>query len=69
MAARPVCGQPSARGAHRIEDVRKLEVVVAAEADEVVLGGVEDLLLARIGEEGRKRFQIRQTDGVDDVVS
>ena len=45
-----------ARGAHRVEDVRKLEVVVPPEAHEVVLSGVEDLLLARIGEEGRERI-------------
>ena len=46
-----------ARGAHRVEDVRELELVVAPEADEVVFGGVEDLLLARIGEEGRERLR------------
>ncbi len=58
-----------ARGAHRVEDVRKLEMVVAPEADEVVLGVVEDLLLAWIGEEGRERIQTRQPDRIDDVVS
>ena len=72
MAARPTRGQRArarARGTHRVEDVRKLEVVVPSKADEVVLGSVEDLLLARIGEEGREGIQIRQPDWIDDVVS
>ena len=54
MAARPTCGQPSARGAHGVEDVRELEAVVAPETDEVVFGSVKNLLLVGIGEEGRK---------------
>ena len=72
MAARPVCNcHPSVtRGAHRIEDVRKLEVVDAAEADEIILGSVEvTFCWLGLAVEGRKRFQIRQTDRVDDVVN
>ena len=44
------------------------EVVVTPEADEVVFSGVENLLLIRIGEEGRERAQIPQPDRIDDVV-
>ena len=57
-----------ARGAHGVENVGELEAVVAPKADEVVFGGVKHLLLARIGEEGRERAQVRQRDRIDDVV-
>ena len=69
MAARPTCGQPSVRAALIVSKMfANVEPVVALEADEVVLGGVKDLLLVRIGEHRRERTQVRQPDRIDDVV-
>jgi len=58
-----------ARGAHGVEDIRELEVVVAPEANKIVFGSVEHFLLVRIGEQGRKRTEIRDHDRIDDVIS
>ncbi len=41
-----------AGGHHGVEDVGELEIVVALEADQVVFGGVKNLLLGRVGKQG-----------------
>ena len=57
-----------AGGRHGIEDVDHIEVEVALEADEVVFGGVEDLLDGGVGEDGGEGADIGEGERVDEQV-
>ena len=53
---------------HGVEEVGEAEAVVALEAEHVVLAGVEDLLDAGVGGELPEGREVRDRDGVHDVI-
>ena len=53
---------------HRVEDGPHIEIKVALETDEVVFGGVEDLLDGGIGQDGAERTDIGDGQRIDEQV-